>query len=181
MLGMVVGTVEYSPGSVADYTVMLMLMLMRGTKSILRETQRQNYCLNDLRGKELRDMTVGVLGTGRIGQAVMERLRGFGCKVLAYDRNQKTGADYVSFHELLEKSDIVTLHIPLAEDTRHMIGYEELEMMKQEALLINTGRGALVDTAALVEALKGQKIAAPPWMFWKAKKVSFTMTAPKEE
>ena len=86
---MVVGTVEYSPGSVADYTVMLMLMLMRGTKSILRETQRQNYCLNDLRGKELRDMTVGVLGTGRIGQAVMERLRGFGCKVLAYDRNQK--------------------------------------------------------------------------------------------
>ena len=158
LLGMVVGTVEYSPGSVADYTVMLMLMLMRGTKSILRETQRQNYCLNDLRGKELRDMTVGVLGTGRIGQAVMERLRGFGCKVLAYDRNQKTGADYVSFHELLEKSDIVTLHIPLAEDTRHMIGYEELEMMKQEALLINTGRGALVDTAALVEALKGQKI-----------------------
>ena len=158
LLGMVVGTVEYSPGSVADYTVMLMLMLMRGTKSILRETQRQNYCLNDLRGKELRDMTVGVLGTGRIGQAVMERLRGCGCKVLAYDRNQKTGADYVSFHELLEKSDIVTLHIPLAEDTRHMIGYEELEMMKQEALLINTGRGALVDTAALVEALKGQKI-----------------------
>ncbi len=155
---MVVGTVEYSPGSVADYTVMLMLMLMRGTKSILRETQRQNYCLNDLRGKELRDMTVGVLGTGRIGQAVMERLKGFGCKVLAYDRNQKAGTDYVSFHELLKKSDIVTLHIPLAEDTRHMIGCEELEMMKQEALLINTGRGALVDTAALVEALKGQKI-----------------------
>ena len=121
-------------------------------------TQRQNYCLNDLRGKELRDMTVGVLGTGRIGQAVMERLEGFGCKVLAYDRNQKAGADYVSFHELLKKSDIVTLHIPLAEDTRHMIGYEELEMMKEEALLINTGRGALVDTAALVEALKGQKI-----------------------
>ena len=103
LLGMVVGTVEYSPGSVADYTVMLMLMLMRGTKSILRETQRQNYCLNDLRGKELRDMTVGVLGTGRIGHSVMERLEGFGCKVLSYYRNQKAGADYVGAEELIPK------------------------------------------------------------------------------
>ena len=159
LLGMVVGTVEYSPGSVADYTIMLMLMLMRGTKPILHRIQRQNYCLNDLRGKELRDMTVGVLGTGRIGQAVMERLEGFGCKILAYDRNHKAGACYVSFCELLKSSDIVTLHVPLAEDTRHMIGREQLEMMKREALLINTARGALVDTAALAEALKEQKIS----------------------
>ena len=149
---------EYSPGSVADYTVMLMLMLLRGTKSVLRGTQKQNYCLNDCRGKELQDLTVGVLGTGRIGQAVMERLEGFGCKVLAYDRNHKAGASYVSFCELLKSSDIVTLHVPLAEDTRHMIGREQLEMMKREALLINTARGALVDTAALVAALKEQKI-----------------------
>lgn len=157
-LGMAVGTVAYSPGSVADYTVMLMLMLLRGTKSVLRGTQKQNYCLNDCRGKELQDLTVGVLGTGRIGQAVMERLEGFGCKVLAYDRNHKAGANYVSFCELLKSSDIVTLHVPLAEDTRHMIGREQLEMMKREALLINTARGALVDTAALVAALKEQKI-----------------------
>ena len=73
-MGMTMGTVAYSPGSVADYSIMLMLMLMRGTKSVIHRAERQNYCLNDLRGKELRDMTVRVIGTGRIGQAVMERL-----------------------------------------------------------------------------------------------------------
>ena len=153
-MGMTIGTVAYSPGSVADYTIMLMLMLMRGTKSIMRGTERQNYCLNHFRGKELRDMTVGVLGTGRIGQAVMERLKGFGCTVLAYDRSHKSGADYVPFCELLKSSDIITLHVTLAEDTFHMIGSEQLGMMKKGAFLINTARGALVDTGALVNALE---------------------------
>lgn len=157
-MGMTIGTVAYSPGSVADYSIMLMLMLMRGTKSVIQRTERQNYCLNNLRGKELRDMTVGVIGTGRIGQAVMERLKGFGCTVLAYDHNHKTEADYVSFCELLQRSDIITLHVPLAEDTFHMIGREQLERMKKEALLINTARGALVDTEALVEALADGRI-----------------------
>ena len=153
-MGMTIGTVAYSPGSVADYTIMLMLMLMRGTKSIMRGTEQQNYCLNHFRGKELLDMTVGVLGTGRIGQAVMERLKGFGCTVLAYDRSHKSGADYVPFCELLKSSDIITLHVPLAEDTFHMIGSEQLGMMKKGAFLINTARGALVDTGALVNALE---------------------------
>lgn len=151
---MTIGTVAYSPGSVADYAIMLMLMLMRGTKSVMHRAERQNYCLNNLRGKELRDMTVGVLGTGRIGQAVMERLKGFGCTVLAYDHNHKAGTDYVPFCELLQSSDIITLHVPLAEDTFHMIGREQLEMMKKGTLLINTARGALVDTVALVDALE---------------------------
>lgn len=157
-LGMAVGTVAYSPGSVADYTIMLMLMLMRGTKSVMRGAEEQNYCLNHLRGKELRDMTVGVVGTGRIGQAVMERLEGFGCKVLAYDRNHKAGVNYVPFHELLNNSDIVTLHVPLAEDTRHMIGREQINRMKPGAFFINTSRGALVDTGALVEGLEAGKL-----------------------
>lgn len=157
-MGMTIGTVAYSPGSVADYAIILMLMLMRGTKSVIHRTEKQDYCLNSLRGKELRDMTVGVLGTGRIGQAVMERLKGFGCTVLAYDRNHKAGADYVSFCELLQRSDIITLHVPLAEDTFHMIGREQLEMMKKEALLINTARGALVDTGALVDVLADGRI-----------------------
>ncbi|MDE6635885.1 MAG: D-lactate dehydrogenase VanH-D, partial [Lachnospiraceae bacterium] len=152
-MGLTIGTATYSPGSVADYTIMLMLMLMRGTKSLIRRTERQNYCLNPFRGKELRDMTVGVLGTGRIGQAVMERLKGFGCKVLAYDCNHKTGTDYVPLYELLQRSDILTLHIPLTEDTFHMIGHKQFEVMKKGAFLINTARGALVDTAALTDAL----------------------------
>lgn len=157
-MGMTIGTVAYSPGSVADYSIMLMLMLMRGTKSVIQRTERQNYCLNNLRGKELQDMTVGVIGTGRIGQAVMERLKGFGCTVLAYDHNHKTEAGYVSFYELLQRSDIITLHVPLAEDTFHMIGREQLERMKKKALLINTARGALVDTEALVDALADGRI-----------------------
>lgn len=157
-LGITVGTVAYSPGSVAEYTLMLMLMLMRGTKSIMLSTERQNYCLNRFRGKELHDMTVGVLGTGRIGQAVIERLKGFGCKVLAYDHNYKTGEEYVTFCELLNSSDIITLHVPLSADTHHMIGRDQIKMMQQGALLINTSRGALVDTGALIEALKDGKL-----------------------
>lgn len=157
-MGMTIGTVAYSPGSVADYTIMLMLMLMRGTKSVMHRAETQNYCLNSLRGKELRDMTVGVLGTGRIGQAVMERLKGFGCTVLAYDHNHKAGADYVSICELLQSSDIITLHVPLSEDTFHMIGRDQLKMMKKDALLINTARGALVDTEALIDELEDGRI-----------------------
>lgn len=153
-MGMTIGTSAYSPGSVADYTIMLMLMLMRGTKSIMRKTEKQNYCLNFFRGKELRDVTIGVVGAGRIGQAVMERLRGFGCTVLAYDRIHGSGADFVPFCELLKNSDIITLHVPLTEDTLHMISREQLEMMKERAFLINTARGALVDTGALVNALE---------------------------
>lgn len=153
-MGMTIGTVAYSSGSVADYTI----MLMRGTKSVMHRAETQNYCLNDLRGKELQDMTVGVIGTGRIGQAVMERLKGFGCTVLAYDCNHKAGADYVPLCELLQSSDIISLHVPLAEDTFHMIGREQLNMMKKDALLINTARGALVDTETLVDALEDGRI-----------------------
>lgn len=153
-MGITIGTSVYSPGSVADYTIMLMLMLMRGIKSIMRKTEKQNYCLNYFRGKELQDMTIGVLGTGRIGQTVIERLKGFGCTVLAYDSNYKSGADFVPFCELLKSSDIITLHVPLAEDTFHMIGREQLKTMKKGALLINTARGALIDTGALVKALE---------------------------
>lgn len=168
-MGMTIRTVAYSPGSVADYTI----MLMHGTKSIMRGAERQNYCLNPFRGKELRDMTGGVLRTGRIGQAVMERLKGFGCTVLAYGRNHKAGADYVPFCKLLQSSDIITLHVPLAEDTFHMIGREQLEMMRKEALLINTARGALVDTEALVDALEDRTIGGAALDVLKVKEMIF--------
>lgn len=95
-LGISVENVVYSPDSVADYTLMLMLMVVRNAKSTISRADIHDFRLNDVRGKELRDMIIGVIGTGRIGAAVMDRLRGFGCHIVAYDHRPKTSADYVS-------------------------------------------------------------------------------------
>ena len=103
-------------------------------------------------------MTIGVIGTGRIGAAVMGRLQGFGCRILAYDPYPKTYADYVSLDELLKQSDIVTLHTPLTADTNHLISRQRIGQMKRGAFLINTGRGSLLDTEALVPALESGKL-----------------------
>lgn len=157
-LGIAVGNVAYSPGSVADYAVMLMLMAIRNAKSIVSRAEKYDFRLEHVRGKELRDMTVGVLGTGRIGSAVIERLRGFGCQVLAHGRSQDTGAKHVSLNELLQNSDILTIHVPLSADTYHMIGHEQLKVMKRGAFLINTARGGVVDTDALIRALENGKL-----------------------
>ena len=153
-LGVAVGTVAYSPDSVADYTLMLMLMLARRTKATLRAVDQRDYRLERLRGRELRDMTVGVLGAGHIGNEVIRRLRGFGCRVLVHDHGQQERAGFVSLEALLGGSDIVTLHVPLTADTRHIIGPKQLALMRPGAFLINTGRGGLVDTGALTEALE---------------------------
>lgn len=157
-MGIAVGNVAYSPDSVADYTIMLILMAVRNAGSIMRAVEKHDFRLSSVRGKVLSGMTVGVMGTGQIGQAVIERLRGFGCHVLAYDRSPKIEASYVSFDALLQSSDIVTLHVPLGEDTRHIIGREQIRRMKQGAFLINTGRGSLVDTESLVKALENGKL-----------------------
>lgn len=157
-LGITVGTAAYSPGSVADYTLMLMLMAIRGAKSTLHHVENKDYRLNHLRGKELRDMTVGVFGAGRIGCAVIERLKGFGCTVLIYDHHRKVAENNSLLDQLLQESDIVTLHVPLKADTYHIIGREQIRMMKRGTFLINTGRGALVDTQALAEALEAGKL-----------------------
>jgi D-specific alpha-keto acid dehydrogenase len=153
-VGICVETVAYSPDSVADYTLMLMLMAVRHAKSVIRRADAHDYRLNDERGKELRDLTVGVIGTGRIGAAVIDRLRGFGCRVLAYDRCPKALADYVPLDELLRQSDIVTLHTPLTAETHHLLDRGRIRQMKPGAFVINTGRGPLLDTEALVPALE---------------------------
>ena len=152
--GISVENVAYSPDSVADYTLMLMLMAVRHAKSIVRRADVHDYRLGDARGRELRDLTVGVVGTGRIGAAVIDRLRGFGCRVVAFDRCPKTSADYVPLDELLRRSDIVTLHTPLNADTHHLLDRRRIERMKRGAFVINTGRGPLLDTEALVTALE---------------------------
>ena len=157
-VGLAVGNIEYSPDSVADYTLMLMLMAMRNAKSIIRRADTHDYRLSDVRGKELRDLVVGVMGTGRIGRAVMDRLRGFGCRVLAYDSRPKAAADYVSLDELLRSSDIVTLHTPLNAATHHLLNRQRIARLKDGAYVINTGRGALLDTEALVSALESGRL-----------------------
>lgn len=157
-LGIAVGNVTYSPGSVADYAVMLMLMAIRNAKSIVSGAQRNDFRLDNARGRELGDMTVGVLGIGHIGRAVIERLRGFGCRVLAHDHSREAGARYVPFDDLLKESDILTIHVPLCADTYHMIGHEQIRAMKQGAFLINTARGGIVDTAALIGALESGRL-----------------------
>jgi D-specific alpha-keto acid dehydrogenase len=157
-VGISVETVNYSPDSVADYTLMLMLMAVRHGKSVIRRAEVHDYRLNDVRGKELRDLTIGVIGTGRIGAAVMDRLRGFGCRTLAYDTRPKILADYVSLGALLERSDIVTLHMPLTAETHHLLDSHRIERMKHGAVIVNTGRGALLDTEALVSALESGRL-----------------------
>ncbi|MGP4052055.1 D-lactate dehydrogenase VanH [Streptomyces sp. 2A115] len=157
-VGISVENVTYSPDSVADYTLMLMLMLVRNAKSTVRRADMHDYRLNDVRGKELRDMTIGVIGTGRIGTAVVDRLRGFGCRILAHDNRPKITADYVPLDELLQRSDIVTLHAPLNADTHHLLDRHRIEQMRHGAFVINTGRGPLLDTEALVLALESGRL-----------------------
>jgi D-specific alpha-keto acid dehydrogenase len=157
-VGISVENVTYSPDSVADYTLMLMLMAVRNAKSIIRRADIHDYRLNDARGRELRDLTIGVIGTGRIGAAVMDRLRGFGCRILAYDSHPKTAADYVPLDELLQLSDIVTLHTPLNGDTHHLLNRQRIEQMKHGAFIINTGRGSLLDTEAIIPALESGRL-----------------------
>lgn len=157
-LGISVENVAYSPDSVADYTLMLILMAVRNVQSIIRRADIHDYRLNDVRGKELRDLAIGVIGTGRIGAAVIDRLRGFGCRTLAHDRRPKTSADYVSLDELLRQSDIVTLHTPLNAGTHHLLHRQRIEQMKRGAFIVNTGRGALIETEALIPALESGRL-----------------------
>ncbi|MGC9497357.1 D-isomer specific 2-hydroxyacid dehydrogenase family protein [Streptomyces sp. WG7] len=157
-IGITVENVSYSPDSVADFTLMLTLMAVRDAKSIIRRADVHDYRLNDVRGKELRDLTVGVIGTGRIGAAVMDRLRAFGCRILAHDYRPKTTAEYVPLDDLLQRSDLVTLHAPLNPETHHLLNRQRIEQMKRGALIVNTGRGALIDTEALVSALESGRL-----------------------
>jgi len=147
-MGIAVCNVAYSPDSVADYTLMLMLMAVRNAKATVCAVGRNDYSLHNTRSKALRDMTIGVLGTGHIGKAVIARLQGFGCRILAYGKTQDTAGKHVMLAELLRQSDVLTLHLPLNEQTEHIIGYEQIKAMKPGALIVNTGRGSLIDTEA---------------------------------
>jgi len=157
-LGIRVETVAYSPDSVADHTLMVMLMAVRHAKAVLRRADAHDYRLPEVRGRELRDLSVGIVGTGRIGSAVVDRLRAFGCHVLAYDERQTTAAEYVALDELLTRSDIVSLHVPLDRSMHHLLDRRRLALLRPGALIVNTARGALVDTEALLDALEDGRL-----------------------
>ena len=161
-LGIRVGHASYPPEGVADYAIMLMLMALRKVKLVCRHAASQDFTLEGKLGRSLAGCTVGVVGTGAIGSCVVHELRGFGCRVLAYDpfpREELADlATYTSLPELLASSDVVTLHAPGLPENRHMIGAEELALMKADAVLVNAARGSLVDTAALLDALESGRI-----------------------
>lgn len=162
--GISVGNVMYSPECVADYTVMLMLMSIRKMKRIMQREEINDFSLPGIKGKEMPNFTVGVLGTGRIGRAVIRDISGFGCKIYAYDQYEndevKKYAQYASLDEIYEKCDMITLHMPLTEANMHLIDAEAIQKMQNGVVLINTARGGLIDTKALIDGLESGKIGA---------------------
>lgn len=157
-LGIQVENVRYCPDGVADYTVMLMLMALRKAKETVLSTSRMDFRLPSSRCQEMARLTVGIVGTGSIGAAVIRRLRGFGCQILACDPHPTENARYIPLDTLLERSDIVSLHVPLTAQTRHLIGNNQIQKMKSTAILVNTARGGLIDTPALTEALASRHL-----------------------
>ena len=153
----------YSPYAVAEHTVGLMLTLNRKFHRAYNRVREGNFALEGLLGFDLHGKTVGIVGTGKIGTVLTRIMLGFGCRVLAYDCYPNSevpalGAEYVELGDLFSRSDIITLHCPLTPDTRHMINEAALERMKPGVMLVNTGRGALIDTPAVVEALKSGRV-----------------------
>lgn len=159
----VVRVPAYSPYAVAEHALALIMTLNRKTHKAYNRVREGNFSLEKLTGFDLYHKTVGVIGTGKIGGIFARIMLGLGCKVLAYDmfpdEHLKTiGINYISFQELLVKSDILSLHCPLTESTRHLINAEALTQVKKGVMLINTSRGALIDTQAVVEALKNKTV-----------------------
>lgn len=162
----VVRVPAYSPHAVAEHTVALMLMLNRHLHLAYMRNRAGSFVLEGLTGFDMRGKTVGVIGTGKIGVCVIDILLGFGCRVLAFDKfpNAEVEAnprvDYVSMEQLLEEADMVTLHVPLFDETYHLINDKAIARMKSGVMLINTSRGGLVDTRALIDGLKSGKIGS---------------------
>ena len=162
----VVRVPAYSPHAIAEYTVGLILAVNRKINKAYVRTREGNFSINGLMGVDLYGKTAGIIGTGKIGQILIKILKGFDMKVIAYDLfpNQKVaeelGFEYVSLDELYANSDIISLNCPLTKDTQYMINRRSMLKMKDGVILVNTGRGQLIDSADLVEALKDKKVGA---------------------
>jgi D-lactate dehydrogenase len=159
----VVRVPAYSPHAVAEHALALIMTLNRKTHKAYNRVREGNFSLSRLTGFDLYGKTVGVIGTGKIGQCFARIMQGFGCNVLAFDiiantDLEKTGVKYLPLTDLLRKSDIISLHCPLTEQTKHLINNTSLDMMKDGVMLINTSRGGLIDTKATINALKRGKL-----------------------
>lgn len=152
----------YSPEAVAEHALALILTLNRNTHRAYARIREGNFALEGLLGTNLHGKTAGIVGTGKIGMATARILNGFGCRVLGYDPAPAQGfaslGEIVDLPALLAQSDIVSLHCPLVEATRHMINHKSLAGMKRGAMLVNTSRGGLVDTSAVIAALKSRQL-----------------------
>lgn len=151
---------EYSPYAVAEHAVTLMMALNRKLIKAHHRVRDLNFSLQGLIGFDMNGKTVGIIGTGRIGGVVAKILHGFGCRLLAFDRQEdqelieKYQVDYTDLDTLCQESDIITLHVPLNDQTHYIINKKRIAQMKSRVMLINTSRGALVDTKAVIDALK---------------------------
>jgi len=154
----------YSPYAVAEHAIAMLLTSIRRIHKAYIRTRDFNFSLNGMTGFDLHGKTVGVIGTGKIGRVFIDICRGFGMKVLAFDKYPATDLDngdtirYTSLDEIFEKSDIISLHCPLTEETHHLINEEAIEKCKKGVVLINTSRGALVDAEALLAGIKSRKV-----------------------
>ena len=159
----VVRVPAYSPEAVAEHAVCLMLSLSRKTHRAYNRVREGNFSLNGLLGFELHNKTVGIVGTGRIGTALAKIMTGFGATIIATDLQSndtchELGVEYVSFDELCRRSDIISLHCPLNPDTFHLIDEQSIQLMKKGIMIINTSRGAVIDTQAAIDGLKNNHI-----------------------
>jgi D-lactate dehydrogenase len=155
----------YSPHAVAEHAVAMIMTLNRKTHKAYNRIREQNFSLNGLLGFDLHGKTVGVIGTGNIGEVFCRIMRGFGCRVIAFDIQindalVREGVEYMSVNELLPLSDIVSLHCPLNEHTKYLVNDDTIKLMKDHVMLINTSRGGLIDTRTVVRGLKSGKIGA---------------------
>ncbi|MDD2525561.1 MAG: 2-hydroxyacid dehydrogenase [Bacteroidales bacterium] len=154
----------YSPYAVAEHTVALMLTLNRKVNRASWRTRDGNFSLNGLIGFDMHGKSAGIIGTGRIAKVLIQILKGFGMNVLAYDLHQdeafakEHNITYVTLDQLYKESDIISLHCPLTEETKYMINKQSIDKMKKGVMIINTGRGALINTNDLIEGLKDKKI-----------------------
>ncbi len=156
----------YSPYSVAEHAAAMMLSLNRKTHRAYYRTRDNNFSINGFLGFDMKGKTAGIIGTGRIGLTLVGILRGFGMKVIAYDARPKSeveeqyGFTYVSLDELYDQADIISLHCPLTPETHHIVNAESIKKMKSNVMIINTSRGQLVDTGALIDALREHRIGS---------------------
>lgn len=158
----VVRVPAYSPYAVAEHAIAMLLTSIRRIHKAYIRTRDFNFSLSGMTGFDLHGKTVGVVGTGKIGRILIDICHGFGMNVIAYDKfpASDVDAEYVPLEELFERSDIISLHCPLNDESRHMINAESIALMKKGVVILNTSRGALIDTEALIEGIKARKIGA---------------------